>query len=132
MIPRQRKPPEPPAAGLMDLFGGQDVPSVKVEPPAEAWGAAESHVQWLKPLAGRQLCDHCVQAIHKAKTGGSPLAATARRRGPNSVLHLCPEHAQLQRELDAKAEAARKAREAATKGGSDWARPKARRQREHA
>lgn len=132
MIPRQRQPVEPPAPGLLDLFGGQDVPPVKVAPPADAWGAAEANVQWLRPLAGRPLCDHCTQAIHASKGGGHPLVASARRKGPNGQLHLCPEHALLQRELDDKAEAARKAREAATKGGSFWAKPKARRQREHA
>jgi hypothetical protein len=74
-------------------------------------------VKWLKPLAGRQLCDHCTAAIHKAKTGAHPNVATTRRRGPNGDAQLCQQHAQMQHELDDKAEAVRKARVKATGKG---------------
>lgn len=106
-----RKAPPPPAEGLLDLFGGQDIPMPTVQPVEPTWGALEGQVKWLKPLAGRHLCDDCTVHVHAGK-GGTPLAATARRVGPVGVLHLCPVHAQTHREADARAEREYRARQA--------------------
>lgn len=127
-----RKPPPPPAEGLLDLFGGQELPPAPVKPPEAAWGAAEGSVKWLKPLSGRPLCEHCTAAIHKSRDGSSPHVATTRRRGPNGDVQLCQQHAQMQRELDDKAEAARKERVRLTGERPAARRSAPKRHREHA
>ena len=126
-------PPVPPAEGLVDLFGGQEVPPVRVSTAEPVYGAAAANVSWPKMLAGHHLCTLCVRAIHAAKDGAAPLTAVARRKGPNEELLLCAPHAQDMRERDDKAEKERKAREAATKNGNFWRKPSGKRaHREHA
>lgn len=101
-----RSTPPPPQEGLLDLLAT----APRVETPPDVYGAAEAYVKWLKPPAGRHLCTLCVQAIH-GKTGGpSPLAATARRKGPNGEMLLCPAHAIVLKEKDEAAEKVRKER----------------------
>lgn len=101
-IPRQRKPAAPPADGLMDLFGGQDIPMAPVEPVEPTWGAVG--VTWPKMLSGRHLCQDCVALIHGNPGGPQPRSAVARRKGPNGELLLCHEHAQHHKDADARAE----------------------------
>lgn len=132
----ERNPALPPTEGLLDLFNGEAPGHTRVATVEPVYGAAEAAVKWLKVPAtgGPHLCTLCVRAIHAKPDGPSPLRATARRRGPNDELLLCPEHAQLLRERDAKAEAVRKAR---VKASSEGYRPHAGRlkvkpKREHA
>lgn len=101
-----RKAPPPAQEGLLDLLGT----APRVETPEPLYGAAEANVSWPKMYAGRHLCTLCVRAIHGKTDGPSPQVATARRKGPNEELLLCPTHAITMRELDDAAEAQRKER----------------------
>lgn len=123
----RRSAPPPPQDGLLDLLGT----APRVATPEPVYGAAEANVKWLKMPTGRHLCTLCVRAIHGKASGPAPLAATARRQGPNEELLLCAVHAQDMRERDAKAEAERKERVKAT-GERPAATRKSGKQREHA
>lgn len=116
VIPRQRDrraAPEPPAAGLLDLFGGETPPAAPVKPVEPTWGAVG--VTWPKMLTGRHLCQDCVALIHGRPDGPQPRHAVARRKGPNGELLLCHEHAMIHRDADAKAEREHAARVASGK-----------------
>jgi hypothetical protein len=113
---------------MLDLLAA----APRVDTPEPLYGAAEGNVKWLKPPAGRNLCTLCVRAIHGKEGGPTPLAATARRKGPNEELLLCPEHAIVMRELDDKAEAERKARAKAAGERPAARRTSGKKHREHA
>lgn len=130
----RRKPPAPPPEGLLDLFGMQEVPPVRVDTPTPLYGADAAHVKWMKvPAAGGpHSCTLCIRAIHGKPGGKHPLRATARRKGPVEELLLCPEHAQVMRELDQAAEAERKARAKESSERPPARRSSPARHREHA
>lgn len=93
-----RRRAEPPAPGLMDMFGGQELPAAPVEPPDPLWGAL--NVTWLKVPAGRHLCQDCVDLIHGRPDGPHPRVAVVRRKGPNDERLLCHEHAIIRKDAD--------------------------------
>ena len=124
----RRSAPPPAQDGFLDLLAT----APRVDTPEPIYGAAEANVSWPKMISGRHLCTLCVRAIHGTTGGPSPQVATARRKGPNEELLLCPTHAITMRELDDKAEAERKERVRAA-GERPAARAGAnRRHREHA
>lgn len=124
----RRSVPAPPQDGLLDLLST----APRVETPEPIYGAAEANVKWLKPPAGRHLCTPCVRAIHGKDDGPSPQVATARRKGPNEELLLCPTHAIIMRELDDDAEAKRKERVKAIGDRPAASRTSGKKHREHA
>lgn len=127
-----RKPPQPPAEGLMDLFGSQDPPAAPVKPLEPVWGALD--VTWKKPPAGRHLCQDCVDLIHGRADGPHPHVGTTRRCGPNGERILCHQHAQIHKDADERVERKHAAETAARKAAQKAAMAAAgrRRHREHA
>lgn len=126
-----RRRAEPPAPGLMDMFGGQELPTAPVEPPDPLWGAL--NVKWLKPLTGRHLCQDCVDLIHKNPGGPHPNQAVTRRKGPNDERMLCHAHAQIRKDADERVVRQHAARIAANKAAQKAAiGSKPGKRREHA
>lgn len=95
------------------LFGPEEVVPV-VKRPEEAWGALAP--KWTRCTSKTSstrapVCSHCVAEAKEQGVAPQPLRAVWRRKGPNGEDNLCVAHAQLQRELDARAAALAKARE---------------------
>lgn len=126
-----RKRAEPPAPGLMDMFGGQELAAPPVERPDPLWGALD--VKWPKMPTGRHLCQDCVEIIHKNPGGPHPRQAVKRRKGPNDDRLLCYEHAQIRADEDARVLRVHADRIKAVKAAQKAAiASKGRKRREHA
>lgn len=82
----------------MDLFGDRSIPDAPVAPPDPLWGALD--VKWMRPPAGRHLCQDCVDLIHGRSDGPQPRLAVKRRKGPNGERLLCAAHAQIRLDAD--------------------------------
>lgn len=92
------------------LFGPEEARE-RVTRPAEAWGAeAPTWHRYATTKTRGPVCTHCIDEARDKGIAPQPLRAVWRRKGPNGDVHLCLGHAQLQRELDARAAALAKAR----------------------